>query len=284
MTARTPWYALAVLTGLVLGCSAPSRTGYTYDLTYHPYGKDCPADVAFDTLDQPFTVSEIESLGNRIFRHDAAIRDASRELDRLPNAARRAIEERISVDFDGGIRVRFIDADAHSVLDVFVSGSGVPSSVEVHDPPIAISREEFWQHRAKRLAAVQSFRACTPAYHVVAIPEQRDHAPVWLVYLLAQVADEKAWVMGGHHRLWINQEGTAILERQALSRGCPIWAIDPTSTGDSISNFGVRLPLETHVYTSLLYGREFRVFNEDHAWLVSSGHIQLVPDDPPKSP
>ncbi|MBY0402244.1 hypothetical protein K2X89_18255, partial [Myxococcota bacterium] len=206
--------------------------------------------------------------------YDRAVRRASDALARAPLAVRRAVVGRLVVSGEAGLTVRFLSDDAHSIFDVFLADeSDEAPRVVVHDPAADLAIDDQRMARARRLALAAPFRACTPTVGDVVLASTLKGVPVWIVYLLATSDDRDLLVMGEHHRIFVDREATTVLDRQALSRSCPIWQRDPTVVAHSISNMGIALPLETHVFTALLYEMELGVFNETRSWVITAGRI-----------
>jgi len=102
----------------------------------------------------------------------------------------------------------------------------------------------------------------------------------WLVYLLATTQNPGERVLAGHVLVRVNDNGLISLGATPLSLSCLIVPIDlPAGTeqaGTFVNHLTTNWPLETHVYTSLLYGLPLYVITQAGTWKVEAGRIELT--------
>ena len=257
---------LAVL--LALGCVGETvRPG----ATRYSGGANAPV-VQFETLEQPFSLEEIEELGKALYEYDRAASLATDELHRAGLADDTFIAGWITVPANAGHLVRFVSPAGGAVVDVALDPRS-PPSVTRYAEPVPLPPNQLARWRARQLALEQPFRACTERYNTVVLPTKRDGADVLIVYLLAATTQSRSLILGGHHRIWITASGSEVLANQALSRACPRTETGRGAALQLISNFGIPRPLETHVFTSLHYEVDLGVVNEESTWLISEGQI-----------
>jgi len=182
-----------------------------------------------------------------------------------------------------GFRVDFIGEDPKrpQVLYAVLLTREAPPKLETFDPPRPLDAEGKALFLARQTALASNFRACKPTYSAVVLPAKLLGKPGWLVYLLAATRDGYEWVIGGHYRVLVSENGTKVLESVPLSKGC--LSLRPESLPEDASSDTLPVPhaltpvpVETHVFTSLLYGEPLSVTTEKFTWRVDGARIDLL--------
>jgi hypothetical protein len=182
-----------------------------------------------------------------------------------------------------GFRVDFIGEDPKrpQVLYTVLLAREAPPRLETFDPPRPLDAEGKAMFLARQTALASPFRACKPTYNTVVLPAKLVGKQGWLVYLLATTRDELERVIGGHYRVQVSETGSKVLESVALSQGC--LSLRPESMPESLTSDALLVthpltpvPLETHVFTSLLYGEPLSVATEKFTWRVEGSRIDLL--------
>jgi hypothetical protein len=128
--------------------------------------------------------------------------------------------------------------------------------------------------RARQMAATTSFVTCTPGYNTVVLPREDDDP--WTVYLLAATADPELVVLTGHHRVSVTPDGRAILRTESLAQDCVVSRRPVDVLGVVLTDDLRTEPIETHVFTSLLYAMPLRVRTARGEFRVEGARIEPV--------
>jgi hypothetical protein len=132
--------------------------------------------------------------------------------------------------------------------------------------------------RARQLALGSGFRACSPSYAAVVVPEEGERPGPWIVYLLAESTQPDRVVLGGHHRIRVSTDGSEILAREPLARSCMTSKLGADGAILGVTHLISEQPLETHVFLSLLHGVTVGVATGSGLWLVEEGRIRPLGD------
>jgi hypothetical protein len=182
-----------------------------------------------------------------------------------------------------GFRVDFIGEDPKrpQVLYAVLLTREAPPKLETFDPPRALEAEGKAMFLARQTALASNFRACKPTYTTVVLPAKLLGKPGWLVYLLAATRDDYERVVGGHYRVHVAETGAKVLESIPLSKGC--LSLRPESLAEDTASDALPVPhpltpvpVETHVFTSLLYAEPLSVTTEKFTWRVDGSRIDLL--------
>ena len=100
----------------------------------------------------------------------------------------------------------------------------------------------------------------------------------WLVYVLATSDVPDARVLGGHARYRISADASELLEQVELSRSCLTLEVTEAErrTPLALSHTLSSAPLETHVFTSLLYGQDVLVHTDLGVWRVRGTQVRYL--------
>jgi hypothetical protein len=182
-----------------------------------------------------------------------------------------------------GFRVDFVGEDPKrpQVLYAVLLTRETPPKLETFDPPRTLDAEGKTLFLARQTALASNFKACKPTYNTVVLPAKLIGKQGWLVYLLANSRDEYERVMGGHYRVLVSENGTKVLESVPLSQGC--LSLRPESLPEDtafdalpVTHSLTPVPMETHVFTSLLYGEPLSVSTEKFTWRIEGARIDLL--------
>ena len=175
---------------------------------------------------------------------------------------------------------RFV-RERDGVLEAFYDVKFVgPEKPTIEKPADTHLSEAQLAQFAARTLAVQAVKQ--PGYNFVLLPDpQRSDA--YLVYALRTPADENTVAVDGHYRFTISRDGKRIEQTDELFKsGEPLTTLAKTFASApkikrkvlTMTSPLASLPLETHVYLSLLHQMTFFVGTADgHFWQVQSGKI-----------
>ncbi|MBV8801222.1 MAG: hypothetical protein JO208_15640, partial [Alphaproteobacteria bacterium] len=141
------------------------------------------------------------------------------------------------------------------------------------------------QYRARLLAFSNVDRPCSKSYNAVALPDPQSNA--WIVWALAATGDPETIVIGGHYRFTISRDGSTLLGKDALSKGCLVLpkgkpASDEKGAGMILQHIVSLTPLETYVFASFSYGEPMIVGTLDgKAWRIDRDVVGEVNMDTP---
>ena len=120
---------------------------------------------------------------------------------------------------------------------------------------------------------------CAQRYNAVVLkdPDSDD----WLVWLLASTTDPNSLILTGHCRFRISADGHSLLRRDQLSATCITSdrreaARDGQLNALVVSHIVSPLPVETHVFASLLYRLPIYVVTvgNDTIWAVEGAKVR----------
>lgn len=235
-------------------------------------------------------LERIARLGEAIYQHDAA---AARATDAVlaRGAPDPRVEGWVTWIVDGKLEVYFLgdlEGAPHLFYTVRLAGDG-PPAVEVATPPAPVAPLIAAAYRARTLVGGQAADLveqaggtwCPGPYNAVVLPGLYVDENAWLVYLLSATTDPAVRVLTGHHRVKVSVDGSTVLETTPLSRSC---LSQPVATDDGQRVVGLMvdhllspLPVETHVFTSLLYELPLLVrTGEKRSWMLAGTDIQMI--------
>lgn len=179
--------------------------------------------------------------------------------------------------------VRFIrqkDDKLEALADVKFLGSNQPV-IEIPKDR-SLTPFQFALHEARNTAAKNLTHPVTKRYNIVYLKDPQKDG--FLVYLLAATTEPNTIVVGGHYRMTISKDGRTLIQSDKLFKNPMIINTDEanrpkdqTLAGLCVSTLMSDLPLETHVYLSLLHKQPFFVSTADQRiWKVENGSISAI--------
>ena len=247
----------------------------TVSLSSSAFGQNNPVIRDFD-------VPTIEKFGRAIFNQDmAAARATDSVLGIISAQEKSTLRGWTTEERPDGTLVHIMETSASGLVvayDVMVV-RGVASQPTRQMRPL--SAAEQGQYDARMLALKNVGPACSDHYNTVALKEEG--ADKWLVWALASTTDPNLVILSGHFRFTISDDGKTILNKDALFVSCirqPKNAPD-TPAGSKLAAFMVSTlvspkPVETHIFTSLLYEKDLYVGASSGAWAISGGRMMLM--------
>jgi hypothetical protein len=126
--------------------------------------------------------------------------------------------------------------------------------------------------RARQSALKSGFARMTERYNPVVVPASTLGEEGWLVYLLAATTDPSALVLSGHSRVLVSADGATVKSVTALSKTL-LLAPRKATGGDRPAGLFLRhivtdTPLETHVFTSLVYRMPMVIGTNLGLWVI----------------
>lgn len=145
-----------------------------------------------------------------------------------------------------------------------------------------LSESQLAQYRARSLALESITRPASRRYNCVILSDPEGDG--FLVYALAATTEANAVMVGGHYRFSISRDGQRLERSDELFKSFMVLSTKPKDmpTGASIAALTMTtlvsdMPLETHVYLSLLHRMPFYVGTPDeHVWKVENGKMEVV--------
>jgi hypothetical protein len=216
-----------------------------------------------------------QALGLELYRQDRAAWRATDALHATARARLEGLRGWVVRPHPEGRLVRFAVADGAgfaSRYDVVVR-LGEGESVAANDPPAPLSDHEEALLRARQLAIDSMTRRCTPTYNTAVLEEDGEI----LVYLMPASTSARELVLAGFDRVRTSRDGRRVLAFEPLSKSCLVMPFDPNQEGNPmVSHVLHPHPIETHVFTSLSYGRRLYVGTEAGAWAIEEGEIVWI--------
>lgn len=229
---------------------------------------------------ESWSLEKVRRLGQAIYDQDvAAARGTDALLATLGDRQPTSLVGWIVVGEGRRQTVRFLARDGdelRAAYDIPVrngrAGPVVPS------PDVLLPPEQQAMFKARETAAanIGSLR-CTPRYNAVVLNDPDGDG--WLVWLLASTNRPNQLILAGHHRFRISADGTQVLRHDPLSATCIVEDI-PQDQGQlaavNVSHIVSSQPVETHVFTSLLYGLPLYVIAGGSIFHVDGARIRVV--------
>lgn len=227
-------------------------------------------------------LQKVQVIGAALFRQDAAAAVASDALTRhFRNRPPGGLIGWIVVDEGENQRVRFLSQEngqRRAAWDVLVTSEGAGPVQAAADPVLSADQLARFEARMTAGTHIGELR-CAQRYNVVVLddPDSDD----WLVWLLASTTDANSLILTGHYRFRISADGRSLLRRDQLSATCI--TTDRRQVGRDgqpaalvVSHIVSPLPVETHVFASLLYRLPVYVITvaNDTIWAVEGAQIR----------
>jgi hypothetical protein len=229
---------------------------------------------------EAWPLEKVQRLGQALYDQDiAAARGTDALLARFSGQPPSDLAGWIVVGEGRNQTVRFLAREGdgfRAAWDIPVRNGRAGAVVEVTDT--ALPPEQLAMFRARTTAAsnIGALR-CTPRYNAVVLNDPDSDG--WLVWLLASTNQSNQLIVTGHYRFRISADGTEVLRRDQLSATCIIQTADPAQgqlAGLTVSHIVSPQPVETHVFTSLLYRLPVFVVAGDKLYGVEGARIREV--------
>ncbi|MES2625439.1 MAG: hypothetical protein V4628_09180 [Pseudomonadota bacterium] len=225
---------------------------------------------------------QTESKGYDLFIHDFLAANATNivSVERLQNSDARGW---IVVADGDNWKVRFVgdcDESVCSSFDVAFNLEEQSSRLTEFEVPEIIPDEQLAQWKARQLALESDVQRCSETYNTVVLEGLDGAEPVWEVYLLAATRDPNIVVLGGHHRITISADGSRIIKSEPLTKSCLQAARSTDAAALMVTNVIGQAPLETHVFSSLLYRMPLYVLTDAGTYEVEGREIRFVEENP----
>lgn len=239
-----------------------------------------PAQAEIRKFDKATT----ERLGRAIYEQDiraAAATDLvlARKIDAKAEGLRGWIVEGDA----NAMLVRFVrerNGALEALYDVTFRGRNEPTITSPSDAKLTVA--QLSQFKARMLAAKNIKRPASRSYNIVILPDPE--AEGYLVYALAATTEPDAVMVGGHYRFTVSKDGEKLLRSDELFVSFMVLSTKPEGlppgaklAGLVMSTLVSDMPLETHVYLSLLHHLPFSVAAADSSiWSVDNGKISRL--------
>ena len=156
---------------------------------------------------------------------------------------------------------------------------GKSRELETFSPPRPLSAGAEAMARARKAALEQPQGPCAPPYNTVILPASLIGESGWLVYVLASSNQPDTYVLAGHHRYRVSEDGRSVLAHTALSRSCLISDFRGQKgkvVALTMNQLVADWPLETVVFAGLLYRMPIFVTTDRGTWNVDRASITLL--------
>jgi len=231
-----------------------------------------------------FEKATIESLGVAIFDQDTRAAVATdllfaKKIDPRKEGLRGWIvegdKEKMLVRF-----IREKESVLEAFYDVMFDARKKPVIAEPTDRKL--SDHQHAQFKARSLALKNITRPASKNYNLVMLPNPARDG--FLVYALAATTEANAVMVGGHYRFMISRDGERLERSDELFKSFMVLSTKPEDLPPgtklealTMTTLVSDMPLETHVYLSLLHRMAFYVATPDqHVWKVQDGKMQII--------
>jgi len=231
-----------------------------------------------------FDQATIEKLGVAIYDQDIRAATATDLLFAMKiDPAKEGLRGWIVEGDAKAMLVRFIrekDGLFEAFYDVTFEGKEVPVIAEPKNRKLTDA--QIAQYKARSLALKNIKRPASRSYNFVILPDPVGDG--FLVYALAATTEPNAVMVGGHYRFTISRNGERLERSDELFRSFMVLSTKPkdlppgaTLEALTMTTLVSDMPLETHVYLSLLHRMAFYVGTPDeHVWKVQAGKMEIV--------
>lgn len=238
------------------------------------------AQDALPTPVEAWPIAKVQRLGQALYDQDiAAARGTDALMARLNGQPPADLAGWIVVGQGRDQTVRFLAQEGdgfRAAYDIPVRNGRAGEVVEVADTVLPPAQQAMMRARMTAANNIGSLR-CTPRYNAVVLDDPDSDG--WLVWLLASTNQSNQLILTGHYRFRISADGSEVLRRDQLSATCIIQTVDPTQgqlAGLTVSHIVSPQPVETHVFTSLLYRLPVYVVAGDKLFGVEGARIREV--------
>ncbi len=253
-----------VLLLLALGC-VPTRAAIGTDAA-----QPIPAEFASQ-------VERAERLGKELFVQDvfsARATDVMMEAKILPGDE--ALRGWLTVPSEDGGRTVLWISETGAGLGLsyeltFPPGSDRESDLERYAPPRPLDAQTLGMFKARETAIKRLTEVCGTGINPVILPAALIGQEGWLVYLLGGSNRKGEVVLAGHRLFRISADGARVEEEVPLSRSCLVDRVEEEKgevQAMMVTHGVTPYPVETHVFTALLYGMELFVTTDRGLWKV----------------
>ncbi len=231
-----------------------------------------------------FDKTTIEMLGVAIYEQDIRAAAATNLLFAKKIDAKKEGLRGWIVEGDAKkMLVRFV-RDKDGLLEAFYDVSFVNKEKPVIEKPKdpKLTDSHIAQFRARSLALSNIKRPASQNYNIVILPDPGTDR--FLVYALAATMKPDTVMVGGHYRFTVSKNGEQIILSDELFRSFLELSTKPkelppgaTLSALTMTTLISDMPLETHVYLSLLHRMTLYVGTSDqHVWKVQNGKMEIV--------
>lgn len=232
-----------------------------------------------------FSVADTEALGRALY-----------EQDRRATIAAEMIDENYDPKAEG-IVSWVVDGDAeHSVVRFIKRGkTGMEAVLDAEFDDLLLpvfkrpadghlSPFQLAQVNAREVAQPYLRTPCSRSFDSAALRDPTGDG--LLIYALAIPEHPGEIIIGGHHRFSMSADGKTLRQADTLSTSCAKTDLNKLRAADGKSGVAIRanlsdIPLETHVYLSLLYKIPLYVVTRDlKMWKIEAGKMRIVREKP----
>ncbi|MSR13659.1 MAG: hypothetical protein EXR86_03670 [Gammaproteobacteria bacterium] len=232
-----------------------------------------------------FSLAQTEALGRALY-----------ELDRRASIAAEMVDEHYDPQAEG-IVSWVVDGDAkHTVVRFIKRGDVAMEAVvdaEFNDLLLPVLKRptdrrltpfQQAQVAAREIAQPYLRTPCARNYDSAALHDPSGNG--LLIYALALPENKAEIPIGGHHRFSMSADGKTMRKADALSTSCVTTDLEKLRAADGVSGLAIRanlsdIPLETHVYLSLLHKVSLYVVTRDlKMWKIEAGKMRVVREKP----
>jgi len=230
-------------------------------------------------FDREAALAQAERIGAALYRQDKLAWWASDALFADAAFPRGVVMAGWTVDLHEDGRVHFFsrsDEEVRWMATVDCGASGPKSCiVKFLAPTAAPTPEQSVILRARRTAHESAeFVPKTDRYNEVVLPAQLyGHGDGWLVYLLAASLDSNVMMLGGHYRFIVSADGGEVESARELTKSLLAMPKMENSAAAVVSHVLDPVPIETHVWASLLYEQPLFVTTSTGLYEVDRGRI-----------
>lgn len=224
---------------------------------------------------EAWSLERVANLGREIYRHDIAAWVATDALlEHVDGTPPTDLRGWIVTPNDDGLKVRFIRLDGEAFRagwDVLVRDGVAGPVVTPTDDVLSEGEQAQFLARQTAFANVGQLRCSTQMNTVVLKDPDSDG---WLVWLLASTTETGAIPLGGHYRFRISADGQSVLMRDQLSVSCLTMQDEPNVVGMVTNQIVSDIPVETHVFLSLLNRKTLYVYAGGLVYAVEGDSIR----------
>lgn len=231
-----------------------------------------------------FDQETIEKLGVAIFDQDVRAATATDLLfAKKIDPAKEGLRGWVVEGDAKAMLVRFI-REKDGLFEAFydVKFEGMKRPVIAEPKSRKLTDAQMAQYKARSLALKGITRPASRTYNSVVLPDPEGDG--FLIYALAATTEPNAVMVGGHYRFTVSKDGERLEHSDELFRSFMVLSTKPkdlppgaTLAALSMTTLVSDLPLETHVYLSLLHKIAFYVGTPDErVWKVESGKMEIL--------
>jgi len=154
----------------------------------------------------------------------------------------------------------------------------LPATYQVYPDGLTLAPHQIAMFKARQTAMQSDFARCSQRYNTAVLRFSDDTANYQVVYLLAATVEPGKILVGGNHKITLNENGDSIIDSLALSKSCLVLEKREDAVGLTMTHLTTPTPTAVHVFQSLMNDIPFYVLTTENeiVWKVDGNQISIL--------